>query len=87
MSSISPAPASARELFSHHLNLSLSDKLFYLLLAPVLVPLRIFLAIVIALLIYSTSKIGLIGSDPAVRNGIIRNIRIFYDLLICRLET
>ena len=66
MSSVSPAPASARELFSHHLNLSHSDKLFYLFLAPVLVPLRIFLALVIALLIYSTSKIGLIGSDPAV---------------------
>ena len=62
----SRSPTSARELFSHHLELSLPAKLFYILLAPVLVPIRIFLALVIAVLIYSTSKIGLIGSDPAV---------------------
>ena len=62
----STSPATARDLFSHSLDLSLTDKLFYLLLAPILVPVRIFLALVIAVLIYSTSKIGLIGSDPAV---------------------
>ena len=81
----SKSPATARELFSHRLDLSLSDKLFYLLLAPILVPIRIFLALVIALLIYSTSKIGLIGSDPAVkRKGIIVKTILH---LICRLET
>lgn len=57
---------SAADVFSHRLELSVRDKVIFLLCAPVLLPLRLLLALLLVLLIWSSSRLGLLFSQPEV---------------------
>jgi len=59
---------SAADVFTHRLELSLKDKIVFLLFAPVLVPFRIVLALLLAILIWTSSRLGLLFSDPELRD-------------------
>jgi len=56
------------ELFTHNFKFSLVDKIKFVLFAPLLVPFRLLACLVIAFLIYTPSKIGLLFSDPETRD-------------------
>ena len=58
---------SPQDVFSHRLNLSGRDKIIFLLSAPLLVPVRILLSLLLALLIWTSSRLGLLFSEPEVR--------------------
>ena len=53
-------------MFSHRLELSVRDRILFTICAPVLVPLRIVFALLLALLIWSSSRLGLMFSNPEV---------------------
>lgn len=57
-------------MFSHRLELSVRDKILFTLCAPLLVPFRILSALLLAFLIWSSSRLGLIFSNPEVSNEI-----------------
>ena len=59
---------SPSHVFSHRLQLSVRDKIVFLLLSPLLVPARILLSLLLALLIWSSSRLGLLFSDPRLRD-------------------
>ena len=60
---------SAVDVFSHRLELSVRDKVIFLLCAPVLLPLRLLLALLLVLLIWSSSRLGLLFSQPEVTSN------------------
>lgn len=59
-------PQTASDLFTHNLSLSWKEKILYLIMSPILVPFRIVMMLLIASMIYFSSKIGLLFSDPEV---------------------
>ena len=60
---------SAVDVFSHRLELSVRDKVIFLLCAPVLLPLRLLLALLLVLLIWSSSRLGLLFLQPEVTSN------------------
>lgn len=59
----------ASDVFSHSLDLSLRDKILFTVCAPFLVPFRILSAVLLAFLIWSSSRLGLLFTNPEVRKG------------------
>ena len=57
----------ASDVFSHSLELTVRDKILFTLCAPLLVPFRILMALLLAFLIWSSSRLGLLFSNPQVR--------------------
>ena len=53
-------------MFSHRLELSVRDKILFTLSAPLLVPFRIISALLLAFLIWASSRLGLLCSHPEV---------------------
>ena len=62
--------SAASDVFSHSLDLSLRDKIVFTVCAPLLVPFRILSAILLAFLIWSSSRLGLLFTNPEVRRNI-----------------
>jgi len=58
----------ASDVFSHRLELSVRDKILFTLCAPLLIPFRILSALLLAFLIWSSSRLGLIFSNPEERD-------------------
>eukprot|EP00090_Calanus_glacialis_P039376 TRINITY_DN68555_c0_g1_i1.p1 TRINITY_DN68555_c0_g1~~TRINITY_DN68555_c0_g1_i1.p1 ORF type:complete len:304 (-),score=73.66 TRINITY_DN68555_c0_g1_i1:145-1056(-) len=54
-----------QDCFSHKLDLSISDKIKFLLCSVILVPVRLCLALLVAFLIWFSSRLGLLFKDPA----------------------
>lgn len=52
-----------QDTFSHQLDLTLADKLKFLVCSVVLVPVRLCLALLVAFLIWLSSRLGLLGRD------------------------
>ena len=58
----------ASDVFSHSLELGVRDKILLTVCAPLLVPFRIFVSLLLAFFIWSSSRLGLLFSNPEVRN-------------------
>ena len=56
----------ASDVFSHSLQLSLRDKIVFTVCAPLLVPFRITIAVLLAFLIWSSSRLGLLFTNQEV---------------------
>jgi len=59
---------SPEDLFTHNFKFSLFDKIKFVIFAPILVPFRLLVCLIIAFLIYTPSKIGLLFSNPETRD-------------------